>query len=266
MEILESKTDIGLIRKVNEDVAIAIHHPKNKNIKLLIVADGMGGKQHGEIAANFVVTSLNKWFIEKDYKVLNDSEKVISLLQRYIKILNTNLIKKYGKNKLGTTLTLALVNIKNTIIINLGDSRIYTYTGKKLIQETIDDSDVWLYYKYGGVKKDDLRYFPNNNVITSCLGLSNELCRISYKIINNDYDILLLFSDGVTDIITDAKIKQLIRKSKKEDLLKNIINEAVNVDQNLKVPLRLKRKYQAKYIVPFKGRDNASGAIFIKNV
>jgi len=266
MEILESKTDIGLIRKVNEDVALAINHPKNQNIRLLIVADGMGGKQHGEIASNFVVTSLYKWFVEKDCNILNDSEKVLSLLQRYIKTLNTSLIKKYGKNKLGTTLTMALINSKNTIIINLGDSRTYTYTGKKLTQETDDDSDVWLYYKYGGVKKDDLRYFPNNNVINSCIGLSKELCKISSKIISNNYEMLLLLSDGVTDLITDSKIKHLIRKSNRKDLLQNIINEAVNIDQHLKVPQRLKRKYHAKYIVPFKGRDNASGSIFIKNV
>ena len=45
MEILETKTDIGLIREQNEDTVLAICHPRNKNIKLLIAADGMGGRQ-----------------------------------------------------------------------------------------------------------------------------------------------------------------------------------------------------------------------------
>ena len=264
MEILDTKTDIGLIREKNEDATLSITHPKNKNIKLLIVADGMGGKSLGDIAANYVIMYLHKWFVNKDIKLLNNNDKVIELLTKYIKTLNTNLIKKYGRDKLGTTLTLALINKNNTIIFNVGDSRCYIYKKRNLIQVTEDDSDVWMYHKFGGVKKDHLRFFSNNNVITACIGICNELCRVSTTIIDNDYEMIFLLTDGVTDMITDTKIKTLIRKTKKECLLKAIINEAVNVDQKLKIPLTLKRKFTANYIVPFKGRDNASGAIYIK--
>lgn len=264
MEILDTKTDIGLIREKNEDATLSINHPKNKNIKLLIVADGMGGKEHGDIAANYVIMYLHKWFINKDIKVLNDNAKVIELLNKYIKTLNKNLIKKYGKDKLGTTLTLALINATNTIIFNVGDSRAYIYKNRNLIQITEDDSDVWMYHKYGGVKKDHLRFFSNNNVITACIGICDELCKISTTVIDNNYDMIFLLTDGVTDMITDAKIKSLIKKTKKEFLLNAIINEAVYVDQKLKIPLTLKRKFTANYVVPFKGRDNASGAIYIK--
>lgn len=264
MEILATKTDIGLIREKNEDATLSIEHPKNKNIKLLIVADGMGGKEKGEVAANYVILYLHKWFINKDIYLLNDNEKVIELLTKYIKSLNKNLINKYGKDTLGTTLTLALINKNNTIVFNVGDSRCYIYKNKNLIQVTEDDSDVWMYHKYGGVKKDYLRFFSNNNIITACVGICNELCKISTVVINNDYDMIFLLTDGVTDMITDTKIKSLIKKTKKESLLNAIINEAVNVDQKLKVPLTLKRKYTANYVVPFKGRDNASGAIYIK--
>lgn len=266
MEILEIKTDIGLIRKRNEDAALAIFHPKNKNIKLLLVADGMGGRKHGEVASNYVASSIEKWFLKKEPKVLNDTELTEKLLRRYIKTLNTNLIKEYGKDSLGTTLTLAIINKNNTLILNVGDSRAYIYKKRHLIQITEDDSDVWMYYKYGEVKKDDLRYFSNNSVINACIGICKELCTISSNVIENDYDILLLLTDGVTDMITDIKIKKLIIKNKKEVLLTKIINEAVNVDQKLKVPMRLKRKYLVNYIVPFKGRDNATGAIYIKDV
>lgn len=264
MEILDAKTDIGLIREKNEDATLSINHPKNKNIKLLIVADGMGGKSYGEIAANYVIMYLQKWFINKDIKLLNDNDKVIELLTKYIKTLNKNLIKKYGRDQLGTTLTLALINKNNTIVFNVGDSRCYIYKNKNLIQVTEDDSDVWMYHKLRGVKKDYLRFFSNNNVITACIGICDELCKISTTIIENDYDMIFLLTDGVTDMITDTKIKTLIKKTKKEYLLNAIINEAVNVDQNLKVPLTLKRKFTANYVVPFKGRDNASGAIYIK--
>ena len=96
MEILETKTDIGLVRDKNEDAVLALRHPRNKNFKLLVAADGMGGRNHGEIAANYVVNSLNRWFCNKDVRTLNDTEKTEELLIKYIKSLNTNLIKKYG--------------------------------------------------------------------------------------------------------------------------------------------------------------------------
>ena len=266
MEILETKTDIGLIREKNEDATLSIKHPRNKNIKLLIVADGMGGKDYGDIASNFIVSNLNKWFLNKDVKTLNDTEKVEDLLIKYIKKLNNDILKKYGEDKMGTTLTLALINKNKTLLLNVGDSRGYIYKKKRLIQVTEDDSDVWMYYKYGGVKKDHLRYFSNNNVISACIGICKELCVVSSTIIDNDYDMLFLLTDGVTDLITDTKIKKLINKTKKKSLLDAIINEAVNVDQHLHIPFSLKRKYMANFIVPFKGRDNASGAIYIKEV
>lgn len=266
MEILETKTDIGLVREKNEDAVLALRHPRNKNIKLLIAADGMGGRNHGEIAANYVVNSLNRWFYNKDIRTLNNTEKVEELLRKYIKSINTNLIKKYGEDNLGTTLTLALINKKNTLILNIGDTRAYIYKNKKLIQVTEDDSDVWDYYKYGKVKKDHLRFFANNSIITACIGICHELCTITSTIIENDYDIILLLTDGVTDNITDTKIKKLINWTSKEQLLKKIINEAVNVDQKLHIPLSLKRKYTSNYVIPFRGRDNASGVIYIKKV
>ena len=266
MKLLQTETNIGLIRQTNEDAVLAINHPKQKDIILMSVADGMGGKEHGELASNYVIKTLEKWFKEKDPKTLNNTNKSQELLENLIYKINDDIIKKYHENHTGTTLSLALINKTNTLFLNVGDSRSYIYKKKKLIQISEDDSDVWFYYKYGACKKDDLRYFFNNNIITACIGLTSNLCKVSSYVVENDYDITLLFTDGVTDIITDRKIHKLIKKSKKRSILSSIINEAVNVDQNLKIPLRLKRKKYSKYILPFKGRDNASGAIYIKNV
>ena len=266
MKLLQTETNIGLIRKTNEDAVIAINHPKQKDIILMAVADGMGGKEHGELASNYVIKTIEKWFKEKDPKTLNNTSKTYELLEKLIYKMNTDIINKYKENHTGTTLSLTIVNKTHSLFINVGDSRAYIYKNKKLIQVTEDDSDVWFYYKYGACKKDDLRYFFNNNIITACIGLTDDLCKVSQYIIENDYDIALLFTDGVTDIITDRKISKLIRKNNKREILSSIINEAVNVDQHLKIPLRLKRKKYSKYILPFKGRDNATGAIYIKDV
>lgn len=263
MGIIQSETNIGLIRKNNEDVALSLKHPKDDDIILILVADGMGGKEHGEIAADFVAQKIRKWFTSREVSTLNNLERSDDQLRELICNANKELIDKYGENVLGTTLSLALINKKNTLIMNIGDSRIYIYRKRKLIQLSEDDSDVWYYYKYGAVKKDDLRYFYHNNIITACIGIGEKYCNISSDVIENDYNIILVLTDGVTDLITDRKIKRLIEFNKSSKILAAIIDEAVNKDQHLRVPLRLKRKKFSKYITPFHGRDNASGSIYI---
>ena len=266
MEIIQSETNIGLVRENNEDVALTLRHPKDESIILLLVADGMGGKSYGELASSYVSKAIEKWFKTKSPKKLNKLNETEETIKKLIKKVNNEIIKKYGSNVSGTTLSLALVTNEGTLFVNVGDSRGYIYRHRKLKQVTSDASDVWYYYVYGAVKKDDLRYFYNNNIITSCIGLTKDLCTIETKIIKNDYKMILLFTDGVTDLITDKKITKLIRKHKKKVLLSKIIHEAVYVDQHLHIPHRLKVKNYSKYILPFKGRDNATGAIYIKNV
>ncbi len=266
MELLQTKTDVGLVREHNEDVVIAIKHPKNKNIKLLIAADGMGGKQKGEVASSYVANSIRDWFIKKDIKIFSNINKTEELLSTYIKTLNQNLIKKYGRDVLGTTLVLAIINKNKTLILNVGDSRAYIYKNRNLIQVNEDDSDVWMYHKFGNVKKDHLRFFSNNSIVTACIGICDELCKVTSYVIENDYEYLLLFTDGVTDNITDKKIKSIIQRTDKKDVLDKIIREAVYIDQHFKIPYVLKKKFLANYVIPFPGRDNASGAIYIKDV
>ena len=264
MEVLDMKTDIGKYRDCNEDSITFLCHPKNKKIKLLAVADGMGGKALGDIASSYTIERVTKWFLNRDIKTLNNKRKVIPSAHRMIKSINTALIKKYGTDVMGTTLTLAIISSRSTVVFNVGDSRCYIYVDKELIQVTEDDSDVWLYYKVMGIKKDHLRYIASSNVINACIGINKRLCNISVYSFKNKYDGLLLFSDGVTDIVTDKKLLKIIKHSKKEEILNNIINNAVYINQNLYVPLFMKFKVKEKLVAPIEGRDNASGVIYMK--
>ncbi len=265
MEVLDKISEKGPIRSKNEDATIYIEHPQNKAYKLFAVADGMGGKEHGEIASNLAISEISKWFKNKSIVDFKDTDKLLSLLTRLIRRINKKIITNYGENVMGTTLTLALKTRKNTIICNVGDSRAYIYRDHKLSQITEDDSDVWLYHKYGNINKEDLRYFAMSNLITACLGINDSFCQITTTVIANDYEILLLLTDGVTDLLTDKKLTKIIRKQPKDKILSTIIHEALFVNQNLFIPLRLKRKYLANLVVPVTGRDNASGVIYIKN-
>ena len=265
MKIIQSKTNVGLIRENNEDFSVSISHPREEEIILLLVADGMGGKEYGEVASSFVAQSIEKWFRTSRVSLFLKVEKVEDALISLVEKANLELISRFGRNVTGTTLSLALITPNYTFTLNVGDSRIYFYRKRKFIQVSEDASDVWFYYKYGAVMKDDLRFFFHNNVITSCIGLSEEFCHIDTKVYENDYDIVLLVTDGVSDMITDSRMKKIIETSPKEEILENIIHEAVYVDQHFHIPLRLRRKAYSKYVLPFPGRDNATGVIYIKD-
>ncbi len=263
--ILQQKTDIGLIRDKNEDSLVTISHPKDSSIKLLAIADGMGGKDLGDVASNYVITELSNWFKRKKVDLLNDTLTISLELKDLIIKYNNYLINHYGENKLGTTLTLALINFTDTIVLNIGDSRCYIYKDDNLTQITEDDSQVWLYYKTGEVDKEDLRFFSTSNFISACIGINDELCVSNVVTIDNSsYDILLLLTDGVTDLLTDKKIKEIISNTKSQVILDRLIQEAVYVDQKQVVPSRLKRLFKEPFYVPLHGKDNASGVIFIK--
>lgn len=265
METLQTVSDTGRLRKINEDYVFFCRHPKDEKVLLLIVADGMGGREAGDIAAQEVSATVEAWFYKEDIDILRNISGVSASLDKTIKKTNKYLIEKYGKNFLGTTLTLAIVGSNTTLFYNIGDSRGYIYKDKKLEQITEDDSGVWTFYKSGNVLKDDLRFFPTNNFITACIGLNDELCISRSYIVPNNYKMILLFTDGVTDLLGDSDIKKIIEKKKDKDILKEIIKVAVYKDLKLHVPAYLKRKYKGDFNIPVHGRDNASGVIYIKD-
>lgn len=265
MSILQAISDIGLLRDINEDYAFCSSHPKNPTIKLMVLADGMGGKCQGDVASQEVVADIEAWFYHEDVGILSEIEGLDAILDKRIVGMNNYLIQKYGENFLGTTLTLAIVGRERTLFYNIGDSRGYIYKDKDLIQITEDDSGVWSYYKYGDVDKDDLRFFPTNNFITACVGLNENFCKSHSYVVKNDYDMVLLVTDGVTDLLSDNDIRKHLVKKKQKEILKGIIDTAVHKDLKLKVPTSLKMKYKGRFTVPIHGRDNASGVIYIKD-
>lgn len=264
MEILQTVSDIGLYRDINEDYAFCINHPKDKKVKLLILADGMGGKKQGDVASSEVVATVEAWFYREDINKLLNIDGVFESLEEGIQKANSYLISKYGKDFLGTTVVIAIVGKAKTLFYNIGDSRGYIYKDKKLMQVTEDDSGVWQFYKKGLVHKDDLRFFPTNNLITACVGLNHYLCKSKCYIIDNDYEAILLFSDGVTDLLSDRDVEKILNAGISEDTLRKIINEAIYQRGKLPIPQGLKKSYNGKLTTPVFGRDNASGVIYKK--
>ena len=79
-EILDSLSDIGLNRSNNEDSVVTLIHPNNQNLKLLAVADGVGGRESGEVASNFTISVLEKWFYNLPEETINNTKTLINFL------------------------------------------------------------------------------------------------------------------------------------------------------------------------------------------
>lgn len=258
-DVLDSLSDIGLSRGNNEDSVMTLIHPNNPNLKLLAVADGVGGKECGEIASNFAVTTLEKWFLNLSENHINNSAYISRSLLQMIKFINNYLyIVKSYRTGCGTTLTCAIINEKDTIIANVGDSRAYIVKDDEMKQVTRDDSLVWYYYELGEISKDEIRFHRNSRLITKSIGPDFNVEPDIIRISNKSYDGIFLFTDGVTDCLSDSKIEKIVFSSKKNNLAKEIIKEAVYGKQSEKAP---KGK---EFYVPQNGKDNASVALYLK--
>lgn len=257
--VLDSLSNAGLVRNNNEDRVTTVVHPKNNNLKLLAVADGVGGYENGEMASNFAIMTLQKWFTNLNEDFINNSKYIQKSIAQIIKFINNYLyIVKSCQNGCGTTLTCAIVNNHDTIIASIGDSRAYIVKNNEIKQITRDDSLVWYYYESGDLSKEQLRFHKQSSLITKYVGPDFNIEPEITKISNRSYDGLLLFTDGVTDCLSDSKIEKIVTKSNKKNLVRAIIKEAVYG----KPPKRIPKGDE--FCVPINGKDNASVAVYIK--
>lgn len=256
-EFLDCKSEAGPIRDHNEDFAATVISPYNNNVKFLIVCDGIGGYKKGEQVSELAVKSLISWFNIQEQS-LESLDKLEVSLNNEIHRINLEIYTKFEKS--GTTLTCAIVLEEETLIANIGDSRLYTMQNSKINQVTDDDSVVYRdYFMTGKASLDDLRFFVKGNVITRALGIAIVCQAKFYRIKNEMYDGLILTSDGVTDILTANDIKRIILESKEEDILNKIIEEAFYGD--VLIP-SFESCLSLKPITP--GKDNATAALYLK--
>lgn len=221
---LDAASNIG-DKPNQEDSVIILKHPKNENIKLLAVADGVGGTDKSEKASSYLLQEITMYFDMMPKLYFKDTEFIEKYFNNVIKKTNKKIIEqKYGQ----TTLSMAIILEKETIIFNIGDSRVYTYNKGQLIQETTDDSYVQKLYEIGEIPtKDMMRFHCKSNIITNSVG-NNEM-QINTKIIPNKYNLLLATTDGVTDFLSDRDIKDIINRNENKNVSKELVSSAIEV-------------------------------------
>ena len=267
---LYASTDIGNVRPNQEDSVLIMYHPQNPDFKMLVVSDGMGGLDNGEVASSYVVECIQRWFnaLPPQYFDKRNTEALKEGYEQAIKAISKSLHQRNQSSNVrgesGATFCGAIVTEKETIISNVGDSRAYTYSKGKLTQETQDDSFVFdMYLKRSEGKteaekaqiKEEIRFNPYSNVIKQAMGLKDEVEPKSTIIDNSSYDCLLLVSDGISDCLSDERIKAITKTTDRKVLARKLIEETKARDSVNKIGTGRIRA----------GKDNATVALYDKS-
>lgn len=249
--------NIGKGRINQEDAILLMENNEINDFKLIALADGMGGLENGEIASNAILRSVLEWFEAlKSYYYYCPKlvyEDFMSSLSYFDKCVR----EKSGEG--GTTLSIAIVTNNDTICFNVGDSRIYTFSNH-LTQISTDQSIAWGLYEKRKIKfKEDIIFSKEKNLITSSFGNPkyrfSPICKI---IPNRKYKYLILMSDGITDIITDDEIEDIIYEYGYKGFVENVIQAAMG---KTKVQDYLDEN---EYYESVTGNDNLSAIILRK--
>jgi serine/threonine protein phosphatase PrpC len=197
------KTDTGQQRNANEDSYFA-------RAPVFAVADGMGGAQAGEVASSIAARAF-----EEEIDPAESAEKALKdIVQKANTEIHELAEKDSSRAGMGTTLTTALVQGDEVSLAHVGDSRAYLFRDGKLKRLTKDHSLVEELRRQGRLTEKEAEEHPQRSVITRALGPE---ARVKVDTMTNparDGDIYLLCSDGLTTMIDEEQIRQILADSK----------------------------------------------------
>ncbi len=204
-----AKSDVGRTRKQNEDNVLVL---KNKlNHTIIVVADGMGGHNAGEIASEISCQVISEEFQKIDKPV--DYKKFIeeTLLKANKDIYRKSILyTEYAK--MGTTTSLLIYDGKRAYIGHIGDSRIYYINSQKIMQITKDHTLVEAMIDSGSLSREAASSSRYKNVLLQALGTSKKLT-IDIKELKVPKEFkFLICSDGLTGEVTDEEIWKIMNE------------------------------------------------------
>lgn len=204
-----SATNVGNYRENNEDSFYI-----DPSEKLFVLADGMGGHLAGE-KASAMATEI----IAKNFENLTencDIQDIMDMTNESIKKANYEIFKKSAENDdyrgMGTTVVMGYVLDDTFIYSSVGDSRIYVIDDD-INQITKDDSFVNYLMEIGEITEDEAKVHPKKNVLTKALGTNDDVEVIINNLKLKDKDIVLLCSDGLTNMVSNDKICEIVKNN-----------------------------------------------------
>ena len=223
--LAHAETDVGRVRERNEDSHLLL--PEHA---LYVVADGMGGHSSGDVASQTSISAIKSFFedddliaaLRKEYREVrrqDNGEAPFGAFEEYqlyraLESANSsifNTARRFPKYKdMGTTIVSTLFARRKVYVGFVGDSRLYRIRDGRIAQLTEDHSLANEYIKMKILRKEDLHLFPYKNVIVRALGLADTAKIDTFGRNCRGGDIYLLCSDGLTDLVSDAEILQIV--------------------------------------------------------
>ena len=204
-------TDKGKIRKTNQDSYVIVTSSANE--VLAIVCDGIGGGQAGDVASSIAVGHFSEVF-SNNQRFL-DAKDAKAWLKKEISAANMKILtlgnEQSNLKGMGTTLTGVLLSNSGTFVINIGDSRTYSFSkkAKRLDQLTMDHNLANDMLMHGEITKEEAKNFPKKNVLTNALGVW-ETVRMDIDTHSEELDGFLICSDGLHGYVPKEEIENIL--------------------------------------------------------
>jgi protein phosphatase len=203
-------TDVGKVRSQNEDSIFYTQDQYGSLPNLFIVSDGMGGHRAGEVASSKAV----EYFCSYAQSRHCTPDEILDFLISAVAYANEQVYEislsdpvLYG---MGATFSVCVVLGMRVFLAHIGDSRVYFASANGLVQLTTDHSYVNELVRAGQITEADARVHPRKNMLTRALGVSYRevIDGLVYDI--EDDGMILLCSDGLTNMLTDSEIHSII--------------------------------------------------------
>jgi len=235
---------IGKIRDKNEDAAVVVENVHGDIF--MMVFDGMGGHNLGDVASYQAQLFLSKEFYKK--KKFSGKIDMKLWLKKALKKTNTFLNKlalDYPNCKgMGTTFAGYLIHKNYVLMGYLGDTRAYLIKDDGISQRSLDETYVQFLYENGKITKEQMKTHHSKHIVTNALGCYPR-ASINVSFVNDDYDYLLLCSDGLYNMVDEFEITKIIKQDKNLNMIVNELIDKANDNggnDNIAISLYKKRK------------------------
>lgn len=207
-----AKTDIGSKRAMNQDYMYCSKNSVGSFHNLFIVADGMGGHKAGDHASKLCVKRMVEAIENSEYKT------PVSTFEEAVEAANTAVYTEAQEHVeyegMGTTLVACTVEEETLYVANIGDSRLYIIRDDDIKQITDDHSLVEEMVKQGNITESEARVHPQKNIITRAVGIDASVQADFFEVDVQLNDIIMLCSDGLSNMIEDEDMEYIVRHSK----------------------------------------------------
>ncbi len=220
--MIYGKTDVGKARTLNED---NYYFETTPNGYVMIVADGMGGHNAGEVASTMAVEAIREYMAAHD--IFSDPEIALREAIKYANdVVYRAACEKQSLQGMGTTLVMAVGSGKKLCVANVGDSRAYLVSKESLKQITKDHSFVNELVKKGVLTPEEAKTHPKSNIILKALGIETDLYPDIFMIEKKRTDKILLCTDGLTGLVSDREILEVMNRLSRKNACEELVHLA----------------------------------------